>query len=167
MIRSLAKSYWNRWPFLKGIVLLLDDLWGGIRLCCGIIETDSGATHAELSDEDSVRYIEEVFTDYKRYGKRERLSGIAAEIGPGDNVGVAMLMRQDGYRQVDLVDRYESRRDRQRQSRIYDALSQKHGLGWLRSGQTWDDREMSGVTPRIGQPEEEYFRECVRKGAPT
>jgi len=140
---------------------MLDDLRWGIRLQGGHIETDSGATHAELSDEDSVRYIEEVFTDYKRYGNLERLNGIAAEIGPGDNVGVAMLMRQDGCHQVDLVDRYESRRDPQHQDRIYDALSKKLGLEWLKPGQSWNDREISGIVPRIGQSAEQYFKKCA------
>ena len=145
---------------------MLDDLRWGIRLLGGHIGTDSGATHAELSDEDSVRYIEEVFTDYKRYGKLERFSGFAAEIGPGDNVGVAMLMRQDGCHQVDLVDRYESRRDPQQQARIYDALSKKYGLEWLRSGHGWNDREMPGVVPKIGRPAEEYFEEYRRDIGP-
>lgn len=166
MIRSICKTVWNRWPALKAAVLMLDDLRWGIRLLGGHIGTDSGATHADLSDEDSVRYIEEVFADYKRYGKLECLSGIAAEIGPGDNVGVAMLMRQDGCHQVDLVDRYESRRDRQQQDRIYDALSKKYGLEWLRPTHSWNDREISGITPRIGQPAEEYFKECAQKRKP-
>jgi SAM-dependent methyltransferase len=145
---------------------MLDDLRWGIRLQGGYIETDSGATHAELSDEDSVRYIEEVFTDYKRYGKIERLNGIAAEIGPGDNVGVAMLMRQDGCHQVDLVDRYESRRDPQQQDRIYDVLSKKYGLEWLRPGQSWNDRQISGIVPRIGQSAEQYFEKCAQNRGP-
>jgi SAM-dependent methyltransferase len=144
----------------------VDDLRWGIRLQGGHIETDSGSTHAELSDEDSLRYIEEVLTDYKRFGKLERLSGVAAEIGPGDSVGVAMLMRHDGCHRVDLVDRYESRRDPQQQDRIYDALSKKHGLEWLRPGQSWNDRELLGITPRIGQPAEEYFKKCAQNEGP-
>ena len=166
MIRGISKAIWNRWAALKAAVLMLDDLRWGIRLLGGHIGTDSGATHAELSDEDSVRYIEEVFADYKRYGKLERLSGIAAEIGPGDNVGVAMLMRQDGCRQVNLVDRYKSRRDSQQQARIYDALSKKYGLEWLRLGQSWNDSEILGITPRIGQSAEEYFKKCAQNREP-
>ena len=167
MIRSVAKKIWNRWPSLKAAILILDDLRWGIRLQSGHIETDSGATHAELSDEESVRYIEEVFADYKRYGKLDKLNGIAAEIGQGDNVGVAMLMRQDGCHQVGLVDRYESRRDSQQQDRIYDALSKKYGLEWLRSGHGWNDREMPGVVPKIGRPAEEYFEEYRRNLGPS
>jgi hypothetical protein len=43
----------------------------------------------------SVGYIEEVFTDYKKYGNIEKFFGVAAEIGPGDNAGVALLMKSN------------------------------------------------------------------------
>jgi len=92
----------------------------------GDIETGSGTLHATYGDDESVRYIEEVYLDYMRYGGFERFHGRVAEIGPGDNCGVAMLMAGDNVEHVDLVDRYYSRRDSARQARVYERLLARH-----------------------------------------
>lgn len=39
---------------------MLNDLWWGIRLSVGFIQTDSGTIHADLSLEESMQYIENV-----------------------------------------------------------------------------------------------------------
>lgn len=156
-MRRFAKHIWNQWPLLKAALLVADDLRWGVRLRRGRIDTDSGATHAELSVAESVRYIEEVIAAYKRYGQMDRFTGVVAEVGPGDNAGVAMLMRNDGCDQVDLIDRFASRRDRLSQTRIYDALSAKYHLQWLRNGGTWNDQELVGIVPKIGRSAEQYF----------
>ena len=161
MMRRVAKTLWNRWPLVKAAILVLDDLRWGIRLRRGQIDTDSGATHASLPDTESVRYIEEVFAAYKEYGKIDTFVGSVAEVGPGDNAGVAMLMRRDGCRQVDLVDRFASRREHAKQQQIYDALSAKYQLEWLRNGRSWNDRELAGIVPKIGQSAEQHFKACV------
>jgi len=166
MIRRLAKKAWNRWAPLKAAILILDDLRWGVRLWRGRIDTDSGATHADLPDMDSVRYIEEVVAAYKQYGRIDKFTGVAAEVGPGDNAGVAMLMRRDGCLQVDLVDRFASRRESAKQQRVYSALSKKYQLDWLKHEQMWDDRELDGIVPKIGQSAEEYFAACAQSDAP-
>ena len=162
VIYPVIRKIINRWPFLKAIGLILNDLWWGIKLRVGIIETKSGTIHAKTTLEESVRYIEEVFSDYKRYGGLTNFEGVAAEVGPGDNAGVALLMRQDGCRQVDLVDRYFSIRDAEKQYDIYDLLSNKYQLEWLKLGMIWNDKQLSGIVPRIGQPAEIYFFECAQ-----
>ena len=162
MMRRVAKTLWNRWPLAKAAILMLDDVRWGIRLRRGRIETDSGATHASLPDAESVRYIEEVFAAYKEYGGIDKFVGVVAEVGPGDNAGVAMLMGRDGCRQVDLIDRFASRREQAKQQQIYDALSAKYQLEWLRNGRNWDDRDVAGIIQKIGQSAEQYFERCVK-----
>ena len=73
--------------------------------------SDSGATHSNNSKNESLAYIKEVFDDYKTYGGVENFKGTIAEIGPGDNFGVALSMLADGAGQVDLLDRFYSKRD--------------------------------------------------------
>ncbi len=162
MIRAGIRTIVNRWPWLKAIRLILSDLWWGLRFQMGQPETESGATHEKLSDEDSVRYIEQVYSDYKRYGKLDRFYGTVAEIGPGDNLGVALLIRHDGCEQVNLIDRYRSRRDPQKQRRVYETLSNRYALDWLKSGPAWNDQEFKGLTLRIGQSAEAYFKQQAR-----
>ena len=166
MLRAFAKQLWDRWPYLKAVVLVLDDLHWKLKLAFGHLETDSGSTHAVMGPESSVRYVEEVVADYKRYGGVEYFGEVAAEVGPGDNACVAMLLRESGSRQVDLIDRYYSRRNSDKQRKIYDLLSSKYKLQWLKSKSDWDEHDLAGISLRIGRSAEEYFEECSKSQSP-
>jgi SAM-dependent methyltransferase len=161
-VRTWIKQLVAQSPWLKAILYVIDDLWWGVRLHFGQIETGSGTTHATISIKDSLHYIEEVFRDYKHYGELASFRGVVAEVGPGDNAGVALLMRKDGCDQVDLIDRYFSRRDSQKQGAIYDALSKKHQLARLKGGSTWNDAHLMGITQSAGRSAEEFFRDCAQ-----
>jgi hypothetical protein len=102
--------------------LFATDRANALLYSLGHIATNSGATHASLSVEESLAYITGVFDDYKRYSEVNTFHGRVAEIGPGDNCGVALMFLADGCDQVDLLDRFYSRRDDQQQSRIYQKL---------------------------------------------
>lgn len=161
MIRQPIKIIVNSSSSLKATAFVIDDFIKGLRLAIGNIETDSGSTHSELSEEKSISYIAEVFNDYKHYGDIERFHGVAAEIGPGDNAGVALLMRRDGCDRVDLIDRYHSCRNPEQQSRIYQALAQKYELDDFREKDSWDEQALAGIKWKIGQPAELYFQKCA------
>jgi len=129
----------------------------------GDIETGSGTLHATYGEDESVRYIEEVFLDYRTYGGFDRFHGRVAEIGPGDNCGVGMLMIGDGAESVDLVDRYYSRRDSARQARVYERLLARHDSA-RRAFDGVDLRDESGfpgLTRHYGASAaaEEFFRD--------
>ncbi len=162
MIKQKVKYFLNYFPLAKPAALIADDSIQGMRLLAGKIGTDSGATHATFSEAESLSYIEEVFTDYKKYGGLEKFFGRASEIGPGDNAGVALLMRRDGCSQVDLVDRYFSHRNPEQQGKIYEAIAQKYELDSLRTKNYWDEQALVGITWKIGQAAEVYFRKCAR-----
>lgn len=162
-IKQKVKDFLTNFPSAKAAVYIAEDFIQGMRLASGRIGTDSGATHATFSELESLSYIEEVFTDYKKYGGVEKFFGRAAEVGPGDNAGVALLMRSDGCTQVDLVDRYFSYRNPEQQSRIYEALAQKYKLHSLQNKDRWDEQALAGITWKIGQAAEDYFRECTQE----
>jgi SAM-dependent methyltransferase len=89
----------------------------------GNITTDSGTTHHSLSLQESLDYVQTVFNDYKKIAGIKKFHGTVAEIGPGDNVGVALCFLADGCTRVDLADRFYSKRNSSKQAAIYKALA--------------------------------------------
>jgi len=102
-----------------------------------------------------------VFADYKKYSGVTRFSGRVAEIGPGDNCGVGLMFLADGCREVDLVDRFYSKRSSRQHGEIYRALFARHaGLAARMSGSDADDEStFEGVRRRYGASAsaEEFF----------
>lgn len=134
----------------------------GLRFRLGRIETTSGMAHAGRSTAESVAYIERVFADYKRYSGVARFSGRVAEIGPGDNGGVGLLFLADSCDSVDLVDRFYSLRNANRNEEIYRNLIAKHPrLAELHVAAGYDDTAFKGLARRYGESAsaEEYFTE--------
>ena len=101
---------------------LADDVLKGLRFRAGKIDTESGTAHAGRSTDSSVQYIERVFADYKQYSGMTRFNGRVAEVGPGDNSGVGLMFLADGCRDVDLVDRFYSKRNVEQHTEVYRAL---------------------------------------------
>jgi len=121
VITSL-KSYLKRSFTLQCFVLIFRNLYNNIRQFFGIITTDSGTTHAQLLLSDSLAYINNVFEDYKKYANISHFHGHVCELGPGDNVSVALRILADGAQNVDLADRFYSHRNFSDQAKIYEAL---------------------------------------------
>jgi SAM-dependent methyltransferase len=155
MVSLVRKSY-----ILTIVAYIIDDFLVKRRYKGGIYNTESGAAHAELELDDSIRYIEEVFNDYKHYSGMNQFYGAVAEIGPGDNAGVGLLFLSDGCERVDLVDRFYSKRNSQHQTQIYSHLFDKYkslktlGLENFNEGQ-----EFHGLSIKFGPTAsaEEYF----------
>ncbi len=96
-----------------------------LRVLAGNIVTEKGASHEGFSLEQSLAYIDEVFADYLAYGhiREANLAGKRVlEIGPGDNVGVALRFLAAGCSQVVCADKFSARRDPEQQLRIYRAM---------------------------------------------
>jgi SAM-dependent methyltransferase len=140
-----------------------DDLGRGLRQRLGRIGSESGSTHRALAVEDSVGYVEAVFGDYVAYGGLDRQGGTAAEVGPGDNAGVGLLLRAAGCESVELIDRFRSYRSPDQQRRIYQALADRHELPGPPGG-GWDDSHLPGVVWRLGLSAEEYFAAQAQAG---
>jgi hypothetical protein len=128
------------------------------------MDTSLGSTHARLSVEESVRYVESVVEDYRTYGGVKDGTGRVAEIGPGDSAGVALVLRSLGYTQIDLVDRFASVRDPRQQAAVYRELARRHHLDDLRRGDDWREDALQGITWHIGEPAETFFRRARHEG---
>jgi SAM-dependent methyltransferase len=91
----------------------------------GKIRTVHGATHLAWKPEQSVRYIQRVFSDYHSFGNitdRELAGARVLEVGPGDNLGVALLFIAHGAEQVVCLDKFYSERNAAQEAAIYSSL---------------------------------------------
>jgi len=118
----LVKERLTRNYIVRCLYYLLNDYLSKIRYQKGNIKTTSGTIHATKDVKESITYIYEVFNDYKYYAGLDSFYGKIAEVGPGDNSGVAMLFIQDGCEAVDLADRFYSARNIDRQVDVYNQL---------------------------------------------
>jgi SAM-dependent methyltransferase len=161
--KATAKAALDWWPAAKALAYVADDLGRGLRQRLGRIGSESGSTHRALAVEESVGYVEAVFADYMTYGGLDHLGGTAAEVGPGDNAGVGLLLRAAGCASVELIDRFRSYRSPEQQRRIYQALADRHEVPGPPDG-GWDDSRLPGVVWRLGSSAEEYFAQQARDG---
>ena len=159
-----TKAILDAWPMAKALAYVVDDLGWGLKQRMGRIQSESGSTHRALAIKESVTYVEEVFNDYLTYGGLDHLGGTAAEVGPGDNAGVALLLQMAGCETVELVDRFRSRRNPGQQAQIYQALAARHGLERPDSTDCWDDERLPGIVWRLGSSAEDYFARHAREG---
>ena len=143
---------------LTCLYYLADDCRARCRLARGKLATRSGTRHATFSLDESLDYIERVYADYLAYGGLEGFSGRVAEIGPGDNFGVALLMLGAGAAQVHTIDRFRPDRDDARQAGIYRALAKRHVLGGLPIDSGTRATEICGLVVHEGTPAETFFR---------
>ena len=162
--KAKTKALLDGWPTAKALAYVVDDLGWGLKQRMGHIQSESGSTHRALATEESVTYVEEVFNDYLTYGGLDHLGRAAAEVGPGDNAGVALLLQSAGCETVELVDRFRSRRSPDQQAHIYQALADRHGLQRPDGVDSWDDEHLSGISWRLGSSAEDYFAAQAQAG---
>lgn len=128
----------------------------GLISAFGWTKADNGAAHASMDLDASVGYVGEVYGDYIKYAGIDHFSGTVAEIGPGDNFGVSLLMRKGGAEEVFAIDRFYSRRDEASQDKIYEALSQKHDMADLFDGVP-SEKNILNLHYKYGEPAETFF----------
>lgn len=143
MRHLVKKSYW-----LSCLYYLGSDAWWRLRHHRGAIDSDSGVLHGGLDVSQSLDYIGLVFDDYKRYAGVDTFRGRVAELGPGDNCGVALLFLAGGCESVDLADRFYTRRNAALQAHVYRALGDRvPAVGrLLRDARLEDEATFPGVT---------------------
>jgi len=97
----------------------------GLKYIAGSAVSRCGATHSVMNTEESVDYINTVVSDYMHYGNlcpADIKDKVILEIGPGDNLGVALKLISLGARKVIALDKFYSCRSYESQSKIYNAL---------------------------------------------
>lgn len=160
-----CKSVVRKSAILYSTRLVYTNLRQRLRYRLGDLATDSGRAHARRSLEDSLKYIADVFHDYRHYSGVDRFYGKVAEVGPGDSCGVGIMFLRDGCTQVDLVDKYYSIRDPGHQAKIVQRLTEAHGA-LLRPGvdvraNGYAEEQIVGLSRHYGRQAsaEAFFRE--------
>jgi SAM-dependent methyltransferase len=115
-------SFIDRSPILAGLNYTKGQVLNRLKLR----GHHSGATGLSMPVEDATNYARRVVADYVRYGADgdpERLNGKdVLEIGPGDNLGVALLLLAKGARTVTCIDGFAPNFDPNHNSQIYRAI---------------------------------------------
>ena len=109
------------------LAYIADDCLWALRLAFGRNETTCGTTHHGLDLGASLAIIEKTYDYYRQMTGMNHFYGRVAELGPGDSLGVSLLLASRGA-EVWAVDRYRSRRDSAQEFVIYESLAQRHGL---------------------------------------
>lgn len=92
------------------------------RVASGDIETTHGSTNLYQNLTESLGYIQRQFATYIKYAglSAESLKGKRLlELGPGDNLGVALKFLAAGAASVVCLDRFYSKRNSEHERRIY------------------------------------------------
>jgi SAM-dependent methyltransferase len=115
-------SFTDRSPLLAG----LNYAKGQVLTRLKLRGHHSGSTALSMSIEDAAEYVHRVVADYITYGAEgdtDRLKGKdVLEIGPGDNMGVALLLLAKGARTVTCVDGYTPTFNADHNAHVYAAL---------------------------------------------
>lgn len=124
-MRDALKRLARRSQLFCVAYFLLENTRAKRRFAAGQHDSEQGATHRDLDAAASLAYIRRVLDDYSTFGgiDDERLrDATILELGPGDNLGVALCLLARGARRVVCLDRFYSRRDPAQQLQVYRAL---------------------------------------------
>lgn len=129
-MRDLVKKLARQSKTAIIIYKLIDNRRLRKRVASGDIETTHGSTHLKQTLAESLAYIEKLFIDYMKYGglTGDSLKGKRIlELGPGDNLGVALKFLAAGAASVVCLDRFFSKRNPEHERSIYMALRETLG----------------------------------------
>ena len=124
-MRDLVKKLARRSKSVIIAYKLFDNRRLRKRIEAGDIETIHGSTHLNRSVADSLAYIEKQFDDYIKYAGLSLQGKRILELGPGDNLGVALKFLAADAASVVCLDRFYSKRDTDHEREIYKALRER------------------------------------------
>lgn len=124
-MRDLVKKLARRSKSVIIAYKLFDNRRLKKRIESGDIETIHGSTHLNRSIAASLAYIEKQFADYIKYAGLSLQGKRILELGPGDNLGVALKFLAAGAASVVCLDRFYSKRDTEHEREIYKALRER------------------------------------------
>lgn len=123
---SYNKSIWGKLKIYRKIIRLIRSDWRMKRMLkSGNLKTSHGSTHRNFNLSKSLDYINRVFNDYLKYASlssRAFMGKKILEIGPGDNLGVALMFLANGASKVVTLDKFYSKRDSEKEKKIYQKL---------------------------------------------
>jgi SAM-dependent methyltransferase len=117
------KQFAKRSKLLLIIYMIYENWSAKRRFKSGNIVGSAGVVETKVSD--TLRYINRTFDDYLKYSDIP-IQGLqdktVLEIGPGDNLGVALKFLAAGAKRVICIDRYAAKCDPKYERQIYSTL---------------------------------------------
>ena len=158
------KNIINKYFYFKIILLIFTDLIIGIKYFLGFKDTLSGSRHLNKSIDYSINYINNVFNDYCKYGDIDiKKVRNVAELGPGDNYGVALLFKSKGAEKIDLIDKFYSSKKNDDQSKIYKKLINKSTSNDNFNKTLTFENLIKHINFNLGISAENYFKKNKKK----
>jgi SAM-dependent methyltransferase len=154
--KSLVKKSMRGSVFLTCAGYLAHDWYVGREMRRGKIDSDSGTFSRDFDVDRSIKYVENVQRSFLTSTGLAGFGGQIAEIGPGDNLGLALLLRAGGADAWHGVDRFRPRRDLAHESAIHRELARRLGRSDLLRK---DGQEVDGAHYHAGVATETFFRE--------
>ena len=124
----MVKKLKNSSEILKWAIVsfnILDNLFSMLKIKLGIVKTSKDKLLGKKSISQSIEYIDHVFEDYLDYSPltiRDLKNKSILEIGPGDNLGVAIKFIMSGALNVICLDKFHIERDIERELKLYQEL---------------------------------------------
>lgn len=153
--KAKAKRLMRRSRALTCAAYMAHDAYVGLRLRRGEIDTDSG-TFSRGNDPEAV--ADRILKYHRLYLKTagcDRFTGSIAELGPGDNYGMALVLLAGGAIAWHGVDRFRPNRDPAHAAAVHRVLAQRLGRPDLLRN---DGARIEGTTDHSGAAAETFFR---------
>lgn len=121
----MVKKFKNSSEILKWVIVsynILNNLFSMLKIRLGIIKTARDKLLGKKSVSQSIEYINRVFKDYLNYSPltlKDLKNKSILEIGPGDNLGVAIKFIMSGALNVICLDKFYIERDLERELILY------------------------------------------------
>jgi SAM-dependent methyltransferase len=154
-LNAYAKRLMRRSRVLTCAAYMAHDAYVGHRLRRGEIDTESG-TFSRGNDPGAVAdRILKYHRLYLKTARCDRFAGRVAELGPGDNYGMALVLRAAGAIEWHGVDRFRPTRDPAHAAAVHHELAQRLGRPDLLRN---NGGRIDGTTDHAGAAAETFFR---------
>ena len=157
LLKQLIRALMNRSVSSTCIYYLVTDLFTGWRSASGTPPYFSGDRFSQLDAEPAARRVVRTYEKYLSAIGSLALYGRVAEIGPGDNFGVAVMVLGKGATEIHAIDRFRTRRDPAHQRSIYDALVSIQDVGHVFEGKINNEEAIRGLKLHCGVSAEDFF----------
>jgi SAM-dependent methyltransferase len=121
----MLKDYLRKIKILVIIFCILKNYKAKLLFSFKFFKQKSGAMHSALAIDQNVNYIFDVFNDYLYYGRlreEDLIHKEILEVGPGNNLGVALLFLAKGAKRVVCWDKFNPVENIAQQIQIYKSL---------------------------------------------
>ena len=125
ILHNFIERLERKMKLVRILYYIKNDFIMRMKFQMGDLSTKSGTFTSKFSFEETLNYINSLSLNYLEYAgiEKEDIRGkTILEIGPGDNLGVAIMFLLYGAKKVVCIDKFHPIRNKNSQIQIYYAL---------------------------------------------